>query len=120
MKVNCPDFWKTSCIVPLYKGRGARDEIVNYRRISLISVRPICKIMESVIKIKLMDHCILNNLISNIQHGFLSGKSTITNLLELSNDLTKERDNGNNVDVICIHFAKDFDTVPPHKQLIYK
>ena len=47
--------------------------------------------MESVIKVKLMDHCIAYNLISNIQHGFISDKSTITNLLELSNDLTKAR-----------------------------
>ena len=75
--------------------------------------------MESVIKVKLMNHCIVNNLISNIQHEFLSGKSTITNLLELSNDLTKERNNGNNADIICINLTKAFDTVP-HKQLIYK
>ena len=59
-----------------------------------------------------MNHCTVNDLISNIQRGFLSGKSTITNLLELSNDLTKERGNGNNVDIICIGFAKVFDTVP--------
>ena len=37
----------------------------------------------------------------------------------MSNDLTKERDNGNNIDIICIDFTKAFDTVP-HKQLIYK
>ena len=66
-----------------------------------------------------MAHCIVNNIISNIQHGFLIGKSTITNLLKLSNDFTKQRDNSNNVDIICIYFAKAFDTVP-YKQLIYK
>ena len=104
-----PDIWKTACIVPLYKVKGARDEIVNYRPISLTSV--ICKVIESVFKVKLMDHCIVNNLISNIQHGFLGGKSSITNLLELSNDLTKERDNGNKVDNKCIDFTKTFDTV---------
>ena len=75
--------------------------------------------MESVIIVKLMNHCIPNDLISNIQHGFLSGKSTVKNLLELSNDLAKERDNGDYVGSICIDFAKAFDTVP-HKQLIYK
>ena len=45
-----PDIWKTACIVPLYKGKGARDEITNYRPISLTSV--ICKIMESVLLLK--------------------------------------------------------------------
>ena len=44
--------------------------------------------MESVIKNKLMKNCIDNNLKYNIQHGFISGKSTITNLLEFSYDLT--------------------------------
>ena len=66
-----------------------------------------------------MKHCIDNNLISNIQHGFISGKSTITNLLELSNDLTNERNNGNNVDIICIDIAQAFDIVPLN-QIIYK
>ena len=40
-------------------------------------------------------------------------------LLELSNDLSKERDNSNNSNVICLDFAKNVDTVP-HKQSIYK
>ena len=74
-------------MVPLYKSKGARDEIVNYRPIGLTYV--ICKIMELVIKVKLVDHCIVNNLISNIQHGFFSGKSNIKSLFLLSNDLTK-------------------------------
>ena len=63
-----PDIWKTACIASLYRGKGARDEIENYWPISLTSV--MYKIMKSVSKIKLMDHCIINNLISNIQHGF--------------------------------------------------
>ena len=58
--------------------------------------------------LKLMNHCFVNNLISNTRQGFLSGKSSISNLLELSNDLTKERDNDNNVDIICIDFTKAF------------
>ena len=63
-----PDIWKTACIIPLYKSKGAGDKIVNYWPISLTSV--ICKIMESVIELKLMYHCIVSKLISNIQHGF--------------------------------------------------
>ena len=70
-----PDIRKTACIVPLYKGKATHNEIVNYRPLSLISI--VCKIMESVIKNKLMRHCIDNNLISNIQHGFINGNSTL-------------------------------------------
>ena len=43
---------------------------------------------------------------------FIGGKSSITNLLELSNGLTNGHDKGNNEDIICIDFAKDFDIVP--------
>ena len=112
-----PDIWKTACIVPLYKVKAARNKIVNYRPLSLTSV--VREIIESVIKIEFMKLCIDNNLIFNIQHRFKRGKFTITNLLELSNDLTKERGNGNSVDIICIDFVKAFDIVPQN-QLIYK
>ena len=49
---------------------------------------------------------------SYTQYGFLNDKSTIKNLLELSNNLTKERDNDNNIDIICIDFTKVFYIVP--------
>lgn len=112
-----PDAWKQACIIPIFKGKGSHDDVTNYRPISLTSV--VCKVMETVIKNQLMDFCLQNNLISSQQHGFLSNKSTITNLLELTNDLTINRDLGNNVDMICIDFAKAFDTVP-HNQLLHK
>ena len=61
-----------------------------------------------------MQHCLKNNFISPVQYGSVHGKSTVTNLLELTNDISK--DCGNNVDFICIDFVKAFDTAP-HKQL---
>ena len=33
-----PEDWKSDVIVPLYKGKGERNECKNYRGISLISV----------------------------------------------------------------------------------
>ena len=78
--------------------------------------------MESINKHNITQHCLenkINNLKSSAQHDFAHRKSTVANLLELTTDILKERDSGNNVDFICIDFAKVFDTVP-HKQLIYK
>ena len=52
-----------------------------------------------------------NNPFSNTQHGFISGRSCITQLLEYIEDLTEAIDNGEDVDVTCIDFCKGFDKV---------
>ena len=71
-----PDIRKVACIVPIYKGKGSRDDVISKRHISLTSV--ICKLMESLIKQNVTLHCLKNNLISPAQHGFVPGKSTVT------------------------------------------
>ena len=60
-----------------------------------------------------------NNLLSNTLHGFISGRSCITLLLENIEDLTEAIDNGEDVDVIYLDFCKAFDKVP-HRRLVYK
>ena len=60
-----------------------------------------------------------NNLFSNTQHGFISGRSCITQLLEYIEDLTEAIDNGEDVDVIYLDFCKAFDKVT-HRRLVYK
>src|SRR5437870_12729118 len=60
-----------------------------------------------------------NGLIRDSQHGFRSGRSCLTNLLDFMEEVTKELDNGNSVDVVYLDFAKAFDKVP-HKRLLSK
>ena len=67
--------WKHANIVPVYKGSGSRYSVENYRPISLTST--ICKVMESIIYDKICNHCSLNNLLTDSQHGFRKLKSTI-------------------------------------------
>ena len=62
-----------------------------------------------------------NNLFSSEQHGFISGKSCITQLLEFLEDLTQALDNGKDVDVIYLDFCKAFDKdLVPHRRLLKK
>ena len=68
--------------------------------------------MEKLIREKLVDHMTSNNLFSNTQHGFISGRSCITQLLEYIEDLTEAIDNSEDVDVIYLDFCKAFDKVP--------
>jgi len=60
-----------------------------------------------------------HNIINKEQHGFLAGKSTITNLLDFLNDWTLSVVNKRSVAVACIDFAKAFDSMT-HRKLCYK
>ena len=65
------------------------------------------------------DFFLTNNLISTEQHGFISNKACITNLLESNDLLTKMTSNGIPIDTVFLDFAKAFDKVS-HPLLIYK
>ena len=60
-----------------------------------------------------------NRLYIKHQHGFRSGHSCVTQLLEVTDDWFDILDNGGNIDCIYLDFRKAFDTVP-HKRLLNK
>ena len=60
-----------------------------------------------------------NNVISPYQSGFVSGDSTINQLLYLSNEFYKALDGGKEIRIIFCDISKAFDRVW-HKGLIYK
>ena len=86
-----PDEWKKAVITPIAKV-GLASYPCNYRPISLMSVA--CKVMERIIVKQLLGYLYQHGLISKQQHGFLTGKSTSTNLLETLNDWTFAINNG--------------------------
>ena len=86
-----PSDWKTAQVVPIFK-KGSRTDKANYRPISLTSIP--CKIMESMIKDRMQQFLDKNNSITEAQHGFVSGRSCLTNLLEALECWTKAVDDG--------------------------
>jgi len=70
------------------------------------------KILEAIIKDKLLGHLTLHSLVNASQHGFLPRKSCLTNLLEFLEYVTHAVDSGKPVDVIYLDFQKAFDKVP--------
>ena len=109
-----PSDWRKANVTPIFK-KGGKGDPGNYRPVSLTSIP--CKVMESCLRDEIVDHLLRNELISNSQHGFMKNKSVTTNMLEFLEILTSEMDNGNNMDVIYLDFAKAFDKVP-HDLLI--
>ena len=69
--------WKTSYIIPLYK-KGGKNDAFNYRPVARLSAIP--KIFETIIITTTAFN--VKSIICTNQHGFVSGRSTTTNLLE--------------------------------------
>ena len=90
---------------------------MNYRPVSLTSV--VGKMLESIIKDIITEHLESSDRIGPSQHGFIKGKSFLTNLLEFFEDVTSRVDKGEPVDVVHLDFQKAFDKVP-HKRLVSK
>jgi hypothetical protein len=65
----------------------------------------------------LIDHIDKNKLFSDKQYGFIKGRSTTLQLLEVLDKWTEAIDDGLEVDCIYTDFMKAFDKVP-HKRLI--
>jgi hypothetical protein len=117
LNLGClPDDWRCANVTPLFK-KGSKSETKNYRPVSLTSIP--CKILESIIKDNIDKHLQKFCLINDSQHGFTSGRSCLTNLLDFYNHITSLSDQGNSVDIIYLDFAKAFDKVP-HNRLIAK
>ena len=93
-----PDDWKQANITPVFK-KG---------------IKTLC------------ERCVLKNLLPELihvltplQHGFIPGRSCLTQLPSVLHDLGSSLDAGDEVDVIYLDFSKAFDSVP-HGRLLHK
>ena len=109
-----PSAWKISNVTPVYKS-GKKSDVCNYRPISILSAAS--KVFERIIFNKVYNH--VRDFITPAQHGFVTGKSTLTNLLEFATQITDSILNGGQLDVIFTDFSKAFDHVP-HGLLLLK
>jgi hypothetical protein len=104
-----PEDWRTANVTPVFK-KGAKTDPGNYRPVSLTSVS--CRLMESIVKDDIVAHLEKYKLIRTSQHGFMRGKLCTSNLLSFFEDVTREADKGESIDIIYLDFAKAFDKVP--------
>ena len=99
-----PDIWKHSIISPIFK-KGSRNTIENYRPISLIC--NFAKVFEFVLHKFLLFN--VRSKISDCQHGFVSNRSTISNLCVFTQFVSESFDAMLQVDVAYTDFSKAFD-----------
>ena len=108
-----PVDWKEARVTPLFK-KGSKKAPGNYRPISLTS-QP-CKVLERIVRKRIVEHLDDHDLISKHQHGFTKRRSCQTNLIEAMEEWTKTLDEGHALDIAYLDFQKAFDTVP-HRRL---
>ena len=84
-KSEFPTQWKIASVLPLFK-KGDKSLISNYRPISLLSA--VGKVFERIVfkewrYSQVFNHLISNNLLYKFQSGFISGHSTVHQLIEI-------------------------------------
>ena len=97
--------------------KGAKNSFENYRPVSITSI--ICKLMESIVKDKIITHMERNHLFSRRQHGFVPLRNCMSNLLICMEKWTEMLEKGYQIDIIYTDFAKAFYRVP-HQRLLQK
>lgn len=111
-----PSSWRSAVVTPIFK-KGDKRCAANYRPISLVPI--VAKVCERIIMDHILQFALGDRLIPACQHGFLPGRSIITNLLDCVNYWSRSLDEGSPVDVIYLDFFRAFDRVP-HGRLLHK
>ena len=95
-------------MLPIYK-KDHKVDLGNCRPISLTLVSG--KVMERIILSVVTQHVQDNQGIRPSQHGFMKGRSCLTNLITFYDWVTTLVNKGKAVDVVYLDFSKAFDTV---------
>jgi hypothetical protein len=75
-----PKNWKVAIITALFK-KGDKKLASNYRPVSLTSI--LCKLLEKLIRKRIIKHMDKFNLFSEKQFRFMGGRSTLLHLLKV-------------------------------------
>jgi len=91
-----PSTWKEGNIIPIHQ-KGNKTAVGNYRPVSLTSV--VGRLMETLVRDQIVSHMMENGLFCDEQHGFVPGRSCMTQLVITIELWTELLDTGAPLDV---------------------
>lgn len=106
--------WKVSNVMPVFKS-GRKSDVSNYRPVSILAAAS--KVFERIIFNRVLEH--VKEFLSPAQHGYITARSTMTNLLEYVTHVTDAMLDGGQLDTVFTDFSNAFDQVS-HQLLLIK
>ena len=103
-----PSVWKFGKVVPIPKTKD-KQYVSNWRPISLLSLSG--KLLDKIVHRQLLNFLTLNGMLSKMQHGFTSGKSTSTALQDFMLYVTNYINSGKICSCVFIDLSKAFDSL---------
>ena len=114
---DLPAEWTLANVAPIFE-KGSKLQAVNYRPVSLTCIS--CKLFEHIVCKHILGHLEDHEILTDLQHGFRSGKSCETQLITTFHDIASAYNKkGSQIDIAVLDFSKAFDTVP-HDGLLSK
>ena len=104
-----PENWKIADVIVIPKPGKDRSQTSSYRPISLLS--SIEKLLERVILRRIWNHATCHDIIPEEQCGFVSGKSTTTQLSRLKHHIRNNLNNKTSTGMILLDIERAFDRV---------
>ena len=112
-----PTKFKMAKVVPIYKKKGSRKNVEQYRPISLLC--SLSKILEKLIHTRVSNFLEKQQFFPKTQFGFRKGLSTTHAISLLVNTITKAMNKKQKTLGLFLDFSKAFDLID-HKILLYK
>ena len=109
--------WTQANVAPILK-KSSKLQAVNYCPVSLTCFT--CKLFEHIICKHILAHLQDHKILTDLQHGFRSGRSCETQLVTTFQNLAQMHNKkGSQIDIAVLDFSKAFDPVP-HDGLLSK
>ena len=114
-----PEMWKKANVIPVYKNKGDKSVVKNYRPVYLLPI--FGKLFEKCLYDTIYSYFENNNLFSSCQSGFRKGDSCISQLLSITHDIFTGFDSTPLLDTrgVFLDISKAFDRVW-HEGLVFK